>query len=209
MASAPRWQDPDEPSSPSQADVPYDSGRGGSVRFRPRNPSGPTYSYRDPPVTEAHPYDVPGTPGSRNSGINPNPTMPQPQNDFDFSTPQGVSAYFASRGVTPRATSPDYWAQKWQEFGQRDPEYYKRFLSNAEEFTGGPQQTAQAMWGRSSGSMGGMSGGGNLGFLLQLLGSRLPQPTAQAPGPMAAPSMGQSQGIDINQIIQQALGRAF
>ena len=50
-----------------------------------------------------------------------------------------VRAYFASRGVTPAATSPDYWAGKWQEWGKNDPEYFQRRLSQADEFRGGYQ----------------------------------------------------------------------
>ena len=60
-----------------------------------------------------------------------------------------VRAYFQSRGVNPRDTSPDYWAQKWQEFGQRDPAYFLQRLSTAEEFGGG--------------GPGGGGGGGNPG----------------------------------------------
>ena len=65
-----------------------------------------------------------------------------------------VRRYFQSRGVTPNASSPDYWAQKWKEFGERDPEYFLRYLSNAEEFSGGSQQTAQSMWGSGAGGGG-------------------------------------------------------
>lgn len=48
-----------------------------------------------------------------------------------------VAAYFAWRGVTPRATSAEYWAQKWNEFGRNDPAYFLERLKNAEEFGGG------------------------------------------------------------------------
>lgn len=196
-------------------------------RAMPKSPDGysyhppqtPTYDYRDPPIpppsyrpmpdptipTHGGPYQKPGDPGAR-SGINPRPSMPQPAG-FDFSNPDGVRSYFASRGVTPYASSPDYWAQKWHEFGQRDPEYYQRFLSNAEEFTGGPQQTARAM-GFQPRQQGGQ--GLNLGWLLQLMRSRMPQ--AQQPG-MPQQVQGQSQSVapqvDLEQIIQQALRRSF
>jgi hypothetical protein len=48
-----------------------------------------------------------------------------------------VRAYFQSRGVTPNGTSPEYWASKWQEFGQKDPAYFLQRLSTADEFGGG------------------------------------------------------------------------
>lgn len=51
--------------------------------------------------------------------------------------PSRVSAYYQSRHVTPRATSPGYWAGKWQEWGQKDPAYFLQRLSQAEEFGGG------------------------------------------------------------------------
>lgn len=74
-----------------------------------------------------------------------------------------VRRYFASRGVTPNSTSPDYWAQKWQEWGQRDPAYFLRFLSNAEEITGSANQTSLNMFGvpnTGGGGGGGFGGGG-------------------------------------------------
>lgn len=64
---------------------------------------------------------------------------------------QQISDYYSSRGTTPFATSVDYWTGKYGEFGRKDPEYFSRFLSNAEEFTGGPEQTAKAMFGVSRG----------------------------------------------------------
>jgi hypothetical protein len=48
-----------------------------------------------------------------------------------------VAAYYKARGVTPNPTSVDYWASKWNEFGAKDPEYFNRRLSQADEFGGG------------------------------------------------------------------------
>lgn len=48
-----------------------------------------------------------------------------------------VRQYFASRGVTPNPTSPDYWAGKWQEWGSKDPAYFLQRLATADEFGGG------------------------------------------------------------------------
>lgn len=56
-----------------------------------------------------------------------------------------VRKYFSSRGVTPFATSPDYWAAKWNEWGKNDPAYFKSRLAQADEFTGkGPNYDWQA-----------------------------------------------------------------
>jgi hypothetical protein len=74
-----------------------------------------------------------------------NPTPQKFDTSTDWSNPATVSAYYQSRGVTPAATSPDYWAGKYNEFGRNDPNYFMKFLSNAEEFTGGAAQTAKAM----------------------------------------------------------------
>lgn len=64
-----------------------------------------------------------------------------------------VRRYFASRGITPNASSPDYWAARWQEWGQRDPAYFLQRLAAADEIIGGPQNSPWATG----------SGGGNLG----------------------------------------------
>ncbi len=45
-----------------------------------------------------------------------------------------VAAYFKARGVTPNPTSVDYWAQKWNEFGAKDPAYFNQRLAIADEF---------------------------------------------------------------------------
>ena len=208
-----------------------DSGDGGTDTPSYYQPDGPTIPYKDPqipdqtptyhqptgPTYPTHGGQIPGQPGAR-SGINPRPSMPQPQQGgYDFSTPDGVRAYFQSRGVTPYDSSPDYWARKWQEFGRNDPEYYQRFLSNAEEFTGGAAQTARAMGWQPRASGGSQSGG--LGAILQLLQSRLPQMQTQAgPAPAAQTATTdqtgggdtqQRQPVDIDQIVRQALGRAW
>ena len=93
-------------------------------------------------------------------------TTPPPVAGQDWATgpwdANRVRAYFQSRGVTPNGTSPDYWAQKWQEFGQKDPAYFLQRLSTADEFGGG------------GGAMGGGGGanpaqpGGVSGFTSQI-----------------------------------------
>lgn len=55
-----------------------------------------------------------------------------------------VSSYFASRGVAPNSTSPDYWAGKWNEWGSKDPNYFMQRLSTADEFNPGGQPSGQA-----------------------------------------------------------------
>ena len=49
-----------------------------------------------------------------------------------------VADYYKARGVTPNPTSVAYWAQKWNEFGARDPAYFNRRLAAADEFGGAP-----------------------------------------------------------------------
>lgn len=80
-------------------------------------------------------------------------------------TPERVQSYYDSRGVKANASSPQYWADKSKEdWAQKDPGFFQKFLSNAEEFSGGPEQTRMAMgWGASptgqaSGSMNAGSG---------------------------------------------------
>lgn len=68
---------------------------------------------------------------------------------------QAISDYYASRGVQPQGNSVQYWTDKYFEFGDKDPEYYNRFLSNAEEFVGGPAGTAKGMFGMDIGAGGG------------------------------------------------------
>lgn len=76
---------------------------------------------------------------------------------------QAITDYYASRGTAPQGNSIDYWTEKYFEFGDKDPEYYNRFLSNAEEFTGGRAGTAKGMFGidlpGGAGGAGAMSGG--------------------------------------------------
>lgn len=61
-----------------------------------------------------------------------------------------IAAYYASRGVTPFATSVDYWASKWPALVARgeelgDPNYAMNRLAAADEFTGvGPNYDWQA-----------------------------------------------------------------
>lgn len=71
---------------------------------------------------------------------------------------QAVTDYYSGRNTAPQGNSVDYWTDKYFEFGDKDPEYYSRFLSNAEEFTGGPAQTAKSMWGINIGGGGGFGG---------------------------------------------------
>jgi len=59
---------------------------------------------------------------------------------FNFSgNPNAVRDYFASRGVAPRDTSPDYWASKWEGLVRRgqeigNPNYAFQRLEAADEF---------------------------------------------------------------------------
>lgn len=76
--------------------------------------------------------------------------------------PDLVRQYFASRGVTPRDTSPDYWARQWNTLVERgrqlnDPTYAFRRLEAADEFLPG-QDPRNSPFAGSAG--GGASGGG-------------------------------------------------
>jgi len=51
-----------------------------------------------------------------------------------------VAAYYKARGVAPNPTSVQYWAQKWGEFGAKDPAYFNMRLAQADEFGGGGGQ---------------------------------------------------------------------
>lgn len=108
------------------------------------------------------------------------PSAPQPQ---DWS--QGpwdanrVRSYFQSRGVTPNETSPDYWAGRWNEWGQRDPQYFMQRLSHADEIIGGPQNSPWA------GAGGGVNAGAVSPFTSQIR-QMLMQRLGQASQPVSA-----------------------
>lgn len=68
-----------------------------------------------------------------------------------------ISGYYASRGVSPYPTSVDYWTQKWNEWGQKDPNYFWQRLSQADEFGGGGQASGGAPGAAPQG--GGYAGG--------------------------------------------------
>lgn len=90
--------------------------------------------------TEARAFAQSHPPGAP---VNPAPATPAttPTGGTDWSTGDWdaarVSSYFASRGVTPNGTSPDYWATQWNSWGKSDPNYFLQRLSQAEEFGGG------------------------------------------------------------------------
>ena len=92
------------------------------------------------------------TGGGTLAGAAAGPTMPTATPDGGVATvsaangaigPQ-VANYFAARGVTPNPTSVDYWAQKWNEFGAKDPTYFNTRLAQADEFGGGAAAPAPA-----------------------------------------------------------------
>lgn len=72
---------------------------------------------------------------------------------------RAITDYYASRGTQPQGNSIQYWTDKYFEFGDKDPEYFNRYLSNAEEFVGGPAGTAKGMWGMDIGGGGGSLAG--------------------------------------------------
>jgi hypothetical protein len=64
------------------------------------------------------------------------PTTTDYSRNTDWGAPGAIEGYFTSRGVTPFPTSVDYWKARWSEWGSRDPEYFFKRLSQADEFTG-------------------------------------------------------------------------
>lgn len=88
-----------------------------------------------------------------------------------------IAGYYASRGVTPYATSVDYWNQKWNEWGKNDPAYFQSRLAQADEFTGvGPNYNWQA------------AGAANPGTSAASAGAPPASAAAPAPAAMPAPS---------------------
>lgn len=93
--------------------------------------------------------------GPSNTGINGGAYLPGQSGPFvapvPNTPPQGadnyqggnwdanrVSNYFRDvLHVAPNSTSPDYWAQKWNEWGKNDPNYFMMRLNHADE-TGNP-----------------------------------------------------------------------
>lgn len=92
-----------------------------------------------------------------------------------------LSQYSQGRGSQFGDSSLNYWSnpQKWQELVQRGQQlqpgsdgswYANKFLSNAEEFTGGAHQTAMNMWGSDPAQQNNSQQGGLMALLQQLLG---------------------------------------
>lgn len=188
--------------------------------YRFRQPQGPMFPSTDPPVPDrtfsGGPYTTPGTPGSNNDGINPQPSMPAGAvfngNRFDdHYMRQQLQRFGTLPGVDPTVTTdPEYWLRRMRETGGLGPDnvgyWENKALTEYKKPMPGAGGSARA---------GGMGGGNNLGFLLQLLGSRLTQPQQPGMTSPAAPEMGTGTSaatvplVDIEQIIRQALGRGF
>ncbi len=106
------------------------------------DPDSGVYGQNDP--SQSPPQSQPGmgpsvgaTPeqmAAKNAALNPSSANDWSTGPWDAAR---VSQYFQSRGVTPNGTSPDYWAQKWNEWGSKDPAYFLQRLSTADEFGGG------------------------------------------------------------------------
>lgn len=143
---------------------------------------------------------------------------PPPQNGWDS---KRVTDYFKSKGVTPFDSSPDYWVQKWNEWGSKDPAYFQQRLDQADEFTGkGKNYNWQAAGvpnpGTSSpptGGTGSPSSGPSLGSPSQFWSGRSPleiyQQSSQIPGqPLAQQSTGLLQQL-MSRIGLQPSGLGF
>lgn len=109
-----------------------------------------------------NPGNVSGPIQNQNTGVVGPTNQPQQSAIGNFTSQPSVdqiNQYYASRGVAPQGNSAQYWASKFPELAARGRElqpgtdgtwYFNKFLSNAEEFTGGPAQTAMAMWGTTN-----------------------------------------------------------
>lgn len=194
-----------ESQMPANPDTPVDQGTG----FNFRQPQGPRIPQRDPQIPSGGSGPMlppPRTPPfNGNTGINggASPT----QNAVQFAGNRRDDTYINSMigqwanlpGADPSLRSdPGYWNRRIQETGGLGPDneaYWQDMgLNNYKRPPHGQQQG------------GGM---GNLGFILQLLASRLGQ-QPQGMGGMSGmgqtpmPSV-QAPQIDINAIVQQAL----
>ena len=96
---------------------------------------GDTYLNRTPPLALSHKDAYGGSSGGGSGSLPSLDLSGYTGGDWDEAR---VAAYFKSRGVTPSASSPSYWASKWQEFGKSDPEYFLKRLATADEFAGTP-----------------------------------------------------------------------
>lgn len=65
------------------------------------------------------------------------PTPPTTNSSASDWTVDRVNQYFKGRGVTPNASSPQYWVDRWNEWGKNDPGYFEQRLANADEFNPG------------------------------------------------------------------------
>jgi hypothetical protein len=158
---------PGQPNQPSQPAQPRQTTQ--VIKPTPTFTSGPmvTPTGGVPPGQPYNPVPVPKSPNmppemvGLTSQIDPGPPAPTGTNPPaaggtpPATTPVPVSAangdikrqieqYFAARGVNPNPDSVNYWTQKWNEFGAKDPAYFNQRLGLADEFTpvgGGIGQT--------------------------------------------------------------------
>jgi len=160
--------------------------------YSPSNPSSPT-NWVDTPTArsgvdnqtriENNPYPFDPTtrsPSSPFQGGNPSaPSEDWSQGGWDADR---VRRYFASRGVTPNDSSPQYWVDRWNEWGQRDPAYFLQRLAAADEIIGGPQNSPF----RGSGGAGGGGGASPVSGFTQQIRNLLMARLQQAGQPVSA-----------------------
>lgn len=106
-----------------------------------------TQGITDPTVRSGDTLVARNDPAGGGTGTQGGSTAPAPTAAAspDYSTPAGISAYYASRGVSPFPTSVDYWVGKYNDWGKNDPTYFQSRLAQADEFTGvGPNYDWQA-----------------------------------------------------------------
>lgn len=125
-----------------QPDIVFSGGSQGVTD--PAIPAGTPATVNQNPYFDPNTNIVPGKDIPLKGTTTAAPTTPTATSP-DYSTPAGISAYYASRGVSPFPTSVDYWVGKWNEWGKNDPAYFQSRLAQADEFTGvGPNYDWQA-----------------------------------------------------------------
>lgn len=178
-----------------------------------RQPRGPLMPRTDPPVPNSSPDFTTPTPGyapANNGGVAGGrpPQMPQfGGNRYDQGYMQAQLQQFAQLpGVDPTVTSdPAYWLRRMSETGGLGPDNVAYWQDKALNEYKKPMPGSQGQ------------GGNPMGLILQMMASRMQNPqAAQIPQmAQAAPQQAQqtqqdqTQGVNLEQLIQQIMSRTF
>lgn len=176
------------------------------------SPSGPTTGYRDPAVPH-----VPELPRGPEAGGNPgigggvdNRTPVQGRGWDENAFRSGWMQHGGGVAGLQRYVNEGGWGNHVSLGGSKGDKVRLpdgRVIDAVQAAGAGgmtPQWLVEGQGGQAQGG-----GFGNIGFLLQLLASRLQQPQSQSMGAAPTPQVYQPPAFDINAIIQQAMGRSF